>query len=196
MVSNELMRVDAEAWQSIADAARPDATNSLRLLTLGTIAKTGSPALRLLVMRKSWPDRRMLELHTDMRSRKWEELMLSKTVCALGYDDATRVQLRFEGEAEIFPPDTPENEAAWASLSAWTRNTYAGGPPGDPLDDEDDGDEISEVADTTTGRTRFGVIQINVRSLDWVLLERGNNRRAVFDYAGDGSLVAGAWVAP
>lgn len=196
MVGNELMQVDTEAWQSLADAARPGATSSLRLLTLGTIAKSGSPALRLLVLRRAWPERRLLELHTDMRSRKWEELMGSKTVCVLGYDDAARVQLRFEGEVEIFPPGTPENEAGWASLSAWTRNTYAGGPPGDPLDDEGPPAASRTVADTTTGRTRFGVIQIRATSLDWVLLARGNNRRAVFDYAGDGSIAAGAWIAP
>lgn len=196
MLDDELIRVNADAWRTLAEATQPGATSSLRLLTLGTIAKTGTPALRILVMRKAWSDTRTLELHTDVRSRKWDELKVSKTVCVLGYDDAMRIQLRFEGEAKIFPPETSENELAWASLSDWTKNTYAGGPPGDPLDGTEPCAESSELPDTTVGRPRFGVIQIKVKSLDWVLLARGNNRRAVFEYAVDGKVETAAWVEP
>lgn len=198
MTDQELQTVDIAAWQHLS-ASLDDPQHAFRYMTLSTVGLDGHSKARLLVLRAVMPESAGLEFHTDIRSPKWRELGNDSRLTVLGFDPAQRLQLRFEGEATLFAPDRDENARAWSGLSQWTRNTYCGGPPGDPVDVPDAGaPDLSDLSGeaVSIGRQRFGVIRFQARTLDWFKLARGANRRAIFDYADQGSLADAMWITP
>jgi len=58
-------------------------------------------SLRTVVLRKAIPDTKELRFHTDIRSKKWQELTLNPSISALFYDAADRIQIRVKGRAEL-----------------------------------------------------------------------------------------------
>lgn len=198
MPQSDLNLAHAAAWNALGEGAH-DAASPFRYLTLASVADGDKPHARLLVLRRVNEDRRTLEFHTDTRSPKWRELTNNPSVCVLGFDPKQRLQLRLAGEATLYGPECRENEQAWKDLSPWTKMTYCGGPPGDPADAEDtgalDGSPPSHE-DVADGRERFGVIMFQAASLDWFQLARGNNRRALFQYADQTGGMTSTWITP
>lgn len=198
MTDRDLQTANSKAWQHLS-ASLDDPQHPFRYMTLGTVGLDGQSKARLLVLRAVMPESACLEFHTDIRSQKWRELGNDSRLTVLGFDPGRRLQLRFEGQATLFAPDRKENDQAWSGLSRWTQSTYCGGPPGDPVDVPDAGSpEMSELSDeaVSIGRQRFGVIRFQARMLDWFKLSRGNNRRAIFDYTGQGELADAIWITP
>ncbi len=151
----------------------------------------------MVVLRRADAARRVLEIHTDVRSPKWRELSANPCATILGFCAQARLQLRLQGLAELHAPGGVRAERAWEALPAWTRQTYAGGPPGD----ERAFDAASEAVPPSTaheggGKAHFGVVTFRAETLDWFQLRRQDNRRACFAYGADGGLADGRWVNP
>ena len=196
--ADTLALLEHAAWatlvQALANPAHP-----YRNLTLATVDGDGHPHARLLVLREVDTSRRVLEFHTDTRSPKWVELMGRPRLSVLGYNPVERLQLRLRGTAQLYPPGSDANAFAWSKLSAWTRTTYCGGPPGDSLAHPEPGSVRSNPPseeETEVGRERFGVIEFQAMTLDWFEHKRGQVRRAVFQYSESGSLADSSWIAP
>ncbi|TDX28770.1 hypothetical protein DFO67_109154 [Modicisalibacter xianhensis] len=115
----------------------------------------------------------------------------------LGFCGQTRLQLRLQGIARIYSPDSAVANHAWQALPSWTRQTYTGGPPGDEHADATlaETDALQGTHDTK-GKMHFGVIHFKTRTLDWFQLRRRHNLRARLSYDASGILVDVRWVNP
>lgn len=191
-----LADIETSAWAHLEEAVT-NADLAFRYLTLCSVDRFQQPQARTVVLRQADPLHRMLEFHTDIRSPKWSEFSDNPKASVLGYCPQNRTQLRFSGVVELFGPETERTAATWDSLSHWTRTTYQGGPPGEGLPNPDMPETVGgEPASQEPGNMRFGVLSFSVRSLDWVQLSRQNNRRAAFDYEGNGACSAMRWLTP
>lgn len=187
-----LTDLDAVQWSTLeAAVAAPE--HAFRNVTLATIDADGQPQARYLVLRGVMTASRVLEMHTDTRSDKWDELAVSPKVTVLAYDAPHRTQLRLTGTATRHAPGDRINDAAWARLSPWARHTYSGGPPGVVMEWADM--QVPQAPDEA-GRDRFGVLTFKIAAMDWFQHPRGDIRRAQFDYGPDGVIIDARWIAP
>ncbi len=90
----------------------------------------------MVVLRRADAARRILEIHTDVRSPKWQEISANPLVTILGYGPQPKVQLRLQGSAELHGPASESATEAWSLLPRSTRSTYMGGPPGDEIGEQ------------------------------------------------------------
>jgi hypothetical protein len=197
--AGDLADIDAASWAELAAAAdRP--ASAFRYLTLGSVDAQFRPQARMVVLRRADAATRVLEIHTDVRSPKWRELSDRPAATVLGFCPQTRLQLRLQGVAELHAPDSECARRAWETLSAWTRLTYAGGPPGDALPSEMASETMqaaaAQAAHAADGKARFGVVLFRADTLDWFQLARQANRRACFAYNEAGELTGSQWVNP
>lgn len=187
-MSESLAEVEARAWATLAEAAEGD--HPLRILTLATLGGDGWPEARSLVLRAVETEARRLEFHTDIRSAKWAEAAGEGRATVLGWDAESRQQLRLTGRLTRKGPESAEAARAWGAQSKWNHLTYSGPAPATPLK----APGAAEAGAPEAGRDNFGLLLFEALSLDWCQLERGNNRRAFFSYAG-GEGATGSWVA-
>ncbi|MGR9210407.1 pyridoxamine 5'-phosphate oxidase family protein [Rhizobium leguminosarum] len=187
-----LAEVDASAWAELEGAAA-DPQSAFRYLNLCSVDAGGRPQARMVVLRRADGTRRVLEIHTDIRSPKWQEISANPRVTLLGYSPQPKVQLRLQGSAELDGPASQRATEAWSLLPRSTRSTYMGGPPGDEIGEQ----PASEAADADAdGRAFFGVLIFRAETLDWFQLRHADNRRAVFAYDKLGALTSSRWVNP
>jgi hypothetical protein len=180
-----LEEIDTDCWNKLETGAK-QADAGFHFLTLGSVDEQGKPQMRTLVLRRVDRAKRMLEFHTDMRSPKWQALAANPHVTVLGYCNKT--QLRLHATIALHAADSPLAEAAWNRLSRRTQQTYAGPAPGSDME--------SESSDIGIGKDNFGVLLLQVNVLDWCLLARENNQRAVLSYSSDGTIASSKWVNP
>ncbi|MGO7174000.1 pyridoxamine 5'-phosphate oxidase [Rhizobium ruizarguesonis] len=187
-----LAEVDASAWAELEGAAA-DPQSAFRYLNLCSVDAGGRPQARMVVLRRVDVARRVLEIHTDVRSPKWQEISANPLVTILGFGPQPRVQLRLQGSAELHGPASELAAEAWSLLPGSTRSTYMGGPPGDDIGERPASE--AEVADAD-GQAFFGVLIFRAETLDWFQLRHADNRRAVFAYDKLGALTSSRWVNP
>ena len=145
-------------------------------------------SLRTVVLRKAIPDTKELRFHTDIRSKKWQELTLNPSISALFYDAADRIQIRVKGRAE-FQLNNDITAAAWQKTSLSSRRCYltnfdpssftnnpTSGLP-EHIEQENFTLEESEIV-----YQNFGIVSIKVQNIDWLWLHHAGHRRAYFDY--------------
>ncbi len=188
-----LLELEASAWSELENAAA-NPVSGFRQVNLCSVDKSMRPQARMVVLRRGDGRSRLLEFHTDIRSRKWQEIGLNPSVTILGFCSKSRLQIRLRGMAERHGPGSMQADRAWNQLSQWTRSTYTGGPPGDVLNDEPP--VTADKAGEATGRAVFGVVTFRANALDWFRLERTNNRRAEFIYNNACELVTSRWINP
>ncbi|MDV4158509.1 pyridoxamine 5'-phosphate oxidase family protein [Rhizobium brockwellii] len=187
-----LAEVDASAWAELESAAA-DPQSAFRYLNLCSVDADGRPQARMVVLRRVDVARRVLEIHTDVRSPKWQEISANPLVTLLGFGPQPRLQLRLQGSAELHGSASECATEAWSLLPGSTRSTYMGGPPGDDIGEQ----PASEAAVTDAdGRAFFGVLIFRAETLDWFQLRHADNRRAVFAYDKLGALASSRWVNP
>ncbi len=196
-MTNTLNALHTQAWQHLNDAVLQP-THALHYLALSSIDPQGKPQARLLVLRAADTQTASLEFHTDIRSTKWTELQTNPQLSLLGYDPEHRIQLRFNGTATLFGPETAYTQQAWQQLSVWTRHSYCGGPPGYELSAPETAEMTAppDAATTAVGKQVFGVIQFKADTLDWFHHPRGALRRALFRYGPAGSVQSANWIRP
>jgi 3-hydroxyisobutyrate dehydrogenase len=151
----------------------------------------GEVSMRTVVLRKALPLLKELRFHTDTRSNKWKELQNHDTISALFYDSSTRVQIRVKGKAILHFNDEMTFEA-WQKTSLSSRRCYLteASPssfstiPTSGLS-EDVEQENFTLAESEVGAQHFGIVSIQVESLEWLWLNHAGHRRAFFDYVND-----------
>lgn len=193
----ELSDYEKASWEQLENASH-DPEAPFRYLTVCSVDQNLQPQARTMVLRAVLERSRELEFHTDIRSPKWEELQQNQRATVLGYCPESRLQLRLQGTVTLHAPGTKQAQSAWSKLSHWTRQTYAGGPPGDELAFEPAQvtSISSEGADRSEGQIYFGILTFRATSLDRFQLQRQNNQRMLFQYNSSGSLASENWVNP
>lgn len=158
----------------------------------------GEISLRTVVLRKALAKERELRFHTDIRSPKWKELTLNPSISALFYDAGDRIQLRVKGQAVLQYKNDLTAEA-WKNTSSSSRRCYLtlhspssfAEIPTSGLSEEIEQENFT-LAESEMGYSNFGIVSIQVHSIDWLLLNHAGHRRAFFDYT-DGSF---QWMIP
>jgi pyridoxamine 5'-phosphate oxidase len=148
----------------------------------------GEISMRTVVLRKVLPLEKVLRFHTDMRSNKWKELEINNTISILFYDASNRIQLRAKGKAILNFNDEITLEA-WQKTPLSSRRCYLtqGSPssfseiPTSGLSFEIEQDNFT-LEESEFGQAYFGIVSIQVESLEWLWLNHAGHRRAFFDY--------------
>lgn len=123
-------------WRPLLRAARQREGRSpmARWLQLATVAADGTPRVRTLVFR-GWSAASQLELLTDGRSAKLEELQANPAVELCWLLPRARCQFRLRGQVQILPaePAGPEHQHHWQALTPGGRALWGWPTPGDPF---------------------------------------------------------------
>lgn len=152
--------------------------------TLATVTTDGRPRARTVVLRSVDPRARMLELHTDLRSAKVEELRAAPFAALHIWDASAHLQTRIEADVTI--RSGREVSDTWSRLAEATRSSYGvTPPPGLPI--QRDLDYVKDADETA-----FAVLQLRVSAID-VLHLGAQHRRARFDRESDWH---GQWLVP
>jgi len=152
--------------------------------TLATVTTDGRPRARTVVLRSVDPRAGTLEIHTDLRSAKVEELRASPFAALHVWDPSAHLQTRIEADLTIMT-GTSVSET-WSRLTDTTRSSYGVTPP--------PGRSIADSLDyvKTADPTAFAVLQLRVSAIDALHLG-AHHRRARFDRESDWQ---GQWLAP
>ncbi len=175
-----------EVWRRLNDAA--DSTDHpMRVFVLATTGADGAPDARLMVLRGA--DRRTgrIWFHTDRRSDKVEHVRRHPGVCAVAWDHRSGVQVRLRGAAAVHEDD-PVATRHWEQINAATRALYASPDvPGAPLRQPDPRlmclRHALDAGTEAAARANFAVIEVAMRTIEWLQVLDDSQRRAVLHAA-------------
>jgi pyridoxamine 5'-phosphate oxidase len=185
-VSYNLEELEKDCWIRLIEGSKSSKV-PFHLPAIANI-RGGEVTLRTVVLRKVIPELKELRLHTDIRSPKWNDLLLNPQVSLLFYDDIARIQLRIKGHAILHYDDAIAKEA-WQNTSLSSRKCYLttlspsshADSPTSGLPEKIEKGELTEE-ESEMGQQNFGVVAIVVNSIDWLWLNHAGHRRACFDY--------------
>ena len=152
---------------------------------------SGEVNMRTVVLRKALPTLRELRFHTDTRSNKWKELAINNSISALFYDASSRVQLRVKGKAVLHFNNDVTAEA-WTKTALSSRRCYLTNQspssfsaiPASGLTEKIEQENFT-LEESEVGKEHFGIVAIQVQSIEWLWLHHAGHRRAYFNYALD-----------
>lgn len=158
----------------------------------------GALSMRTVVLRKAFPLLKELRFYTDIRSNKWKELQKNDSISALFYDASTRVQIRIKGKAILHFNDAMTTEA-WQKTTLSSRRCYLtqaspssfSAVPTSGLSEEIEQENFT-LEESEVGAQYFGIVSIQVESMEWLWLNHAGHRRAFFDYVHDNN----RWMIP
>jgi 3-hydroxyisobutyrate dehydrogenase len=181
-----LNELEQDCWNRLVTGAIKS-RNPFHTPSVATLSK-GEVSMRTVVLRKALPEERELRFHTDVRSIKWDDLMINPAISALFYDADARVQLRINGTAELHH-ENDITAKAWETTSLSSRKCYLTLHSPSSFTDsstsglsEDIEQEKFTLSESEVGYANFGIVSIRVQSIDWLWLNHLGHRRAFFDY--------------
>ncbi|MFN3618797.1 pyridoxamine 5'-phosphate oxidase family protein [Sphingorhabdus sp.] len=196
------LKLSFEAVWGIVEAGVTNRHSPAHMPAVGTTDQTGTPQLRIMVLRAALRDARTLRFHTDSRSIKAEQLRQNAAAGVLIYDPAAKVQIRLSGKTNITQYGDVA-DAAWSTSTPFARRCYmAEAAPGTPLDRPSSGlpDWIQgkqpEEEQLSQFRANFAALLVKVETIEWLYLANAGHRRARWQWdAGQGSWT-GSWLVP
>jgi len=200
-----LASILAAAWTLLDRAAR-DAREDWHWPVLASVdardPERPAADARVVVLRGSDPEARVLEVHGDARTHKLAQLGAVPDACLLFHDRARGLQLRAWAHARAHVGDAVARRA-WDALAPSSRRTYlAPRTPGEPVDAPDANlpdayvDRLPDPAQAEPGFACFAAIAMRVRALEWLRLGRAGHQRARFAWPGDGAAPVATWLRP
>ena len=185
-IDYSLNDLEQDCWSHLVTGAKKSRT-PFHTPSIATLAN-GEVSLRTVVLRKTLPVERELRFHTDIRSPKWDELLINPSISALFYDASERIQLRVKGKA-VLHHTNDLTAKAWETTSLSSRKCYLTlHSPSNFADSSTSGlteyieQENFTLAESEVGYENFGIVSILVQSIDWLWLNHAGHRRAFFDY--------------
>ena len=152
---------------------------------LATSDMNQCPQLRAVSMRSVNRATGDLEIYTDLKSHKVEEITHNPNVSVLVWRPDVRVQLRLSGTGTIIRGEQVADK--WHALPPDGRLNYSHQhTPGRPIKHADDYDQVPS-------QDRFAVLKVTVRKIDYVSLAESGHSRAEFSTDDDWQ---GQWLSP
>ena len=150
-------------WRPLLKGAREREGRqpAARWLQLATTGLDGTPRVRTLVFR-GWHGGDRLELYTDTRSAKFEELMQQPQVELCWLLPKAKQQYRFR--AKWLREEQNNNAERWQNLSPQGRALWGWPPPGLPL--ERDADFPEQLDDSVALPENFLVVQLQINRVE------------------------------
>ena len=161
---------------------------------------------RIVVLRRSNIDERLLQFHSDIRSEKISKLKSNNKAALLFYDKEEKIQVRAKVECTINHKNKITEES-WSKTAHISRKCYLveNGPgtetenPTSGLKPELDNFDYT-MEESEKGYENFTVIQCKVISFEWLYLAAKGHRRARFEYGdnlgSDTTFVKKTWLVP
>ena len=152
--------------------------------TFGTVGLKGMPELRTVVLRQANQIAATLEVHTDLKSKKVEELRLSPKVGLHIWFPKNKLQIRLKAISEIKTGETLRKK--WDKVPYNSRISYGTRPaPGTSI-------STSFSYEKPADFERFCVIKIKIEEIELTHLGT-RHTRALFTRE---SKWSGTWLAP
>lgn len=186
-------------------SAHADRSAAWRIPVFASMGADG-PEARSVVLRDVRDGGWLLQIHTDLRSAKIAAIASEPRVEMCFWDPASSEQLRCRGHAEKVA-DADRVADIWRDLPVGSRLPYlfggddlatpgqAIGHPRDALPNGKGPNGRLSREETEIGRDVFAVIEVRVRSWDWLHIVGSGQRRARFETDRDGT-VSGCWLVP
>ena len=166
--------------------ARADRHHPMRLAWVATVGLDGGARTRMAVVRRTRFAPVTVTLFTDTRARKWAEIGANPGGGLGLFDRKAMEQLRLGGTWHR-QSDTAVTRPLWEGQGAAAQALYTSQPPGEPI--------ARQASDRDQdGFANFGVLELAVDEIDWLLLGRDRHYRAIFDCTADPW--TGQWVNP
>lgn len=196
----QLDTFEQKAWDLLADSIQ-DRHSPLRTLSLVTLSK-GKPKVRGLILRAIDPEELYLELHTDVRSGKWEQVSTDPSCALLGWYPEEKLQIRIEGRARCFHKDEMA-QAAWSQLPLPSRLSYSSTlSPGTRITSAEIGQKAYtayarlDQLDTDPWQANFGLIRVSISEMELLKIGREGHWRATYGYQGGYPAREASWLVP
>ncbi len=185
-ISYNLSDLEKDCWSRLVTGASKS-KDSFHTPSVASFSTEGI-SLRTVVLRKAKAETHELRFHTDIRSPKWEELDINPSISALFYDASARIQLRVKGKAKLHINNELTREA-WEKTTLSSRRCYLTefspssftDQPTSGLSEAVEQENLS-LEESESGYQNFGIVSIQVQSIDWLWLNHAGHRRAFFDY--------------
>ena len=159
-----------------------DRKSSFHYTMLSTI-NNKTPESRTVILRDFNKDMFELNIHTDLRSGKINQIEINNNVSCLFYDDKKKIQMRINGQAKIEKSYQP----SWEKLTNWSKRCYLSeNKPGTKVSKPSSGfpekfeSESPNDEDSVKGLKNFAVIKVIISSIEWLYLASQGHRRAIF----------------
>ncbi len=155
---------------------------------------------RTVVLRGVDKKAQILWFHTDIRSQKIKILKMNPNGSFLFYDKKEKIQLRIFGKIKInYQNDI--SKKSWEQTIHMSRQCYLGekipgtqtSVPTSGLSDDVDNFKYS-IQESEIGYKNFCVIQLFIKSIEWLYLAAKGHRRAMFKLENDS--VEKKWIIP
>ena len=142
---------------------------------------------RIVVLRGLDQKEKKIWFHTDIRSKKVKLIKKNPLASLLFYDKSEKVQLRIFGSAKISYKNNL-TKTSWKKTAHMSRQCYLGdeepgsdsSKPTSGLTDAIDNSEYS-IEESEIGYENFCVIEIFIKSIEWLYLAAKGHRRAFFN---------------
>lgn len=134
------------------------------------------PGARMLVVRAFRRNALEIELHTDARSAKLDELRTSRACALLFFDKGSMVQMRVDGRARILEGDA--RDAAFSRAPEGSMDDYRGRAPGD----DPDAPGSTQSGDAAAN---FAAISVRLERADLLVIARDGHERRFVDFTAD-----------
>ncbi|MEN9386123.1 MAG: hypothetical protein RLZZ185_864 [Bacteroidota bacterium] len=185
-LTENLNTLESDCWHRLVTGAQKS-RHPFHTPSVASFSTEGI-SLRTVVLRKAIAETHELRFHTDIRSPKWEELDLNPSISALFYDASARIQLRIKGKAKLHVNNELTREA-WEKTTLSSRRCYLTEfspssltyQPTSGLSEAVEQENLS-LEESESGYQNFGIVAIQVQSIDWLWLNHAGHRRALFDY--------------
>lgn len=194
-----LENLEQECWTKIYQGSQ-HTKDPFHQPAFGTVGN-GMPCVRTVVLRKAFHETATLHVHTDVRSRKFNEIIQNPQVSFLFYNFENRIQIRVNAKATLHTDDDVA-EKAWAETGLNSRKTYmiTQAPssvtmaPSNGLEEKFISNDPSQD-ESQSGRENFCLVVAKVHTMDWLWLNSKGHRRAIFSYEADRQFSA-QWLIP
>jgi len=165
-----------------------------------TTTYKNKPDSRIVVLRGVSEKEKKIWFHSDIRSNKVKILKSNPECNFLFYDKNEKIQLRIYGNSKInYQNNITEN--CWKKTVHMSRQCYLGdkSPGLDSLEPTsgltDDIDNLKySIEESQRGYKNFCVIEIFIKSIEWLYLAAKGHRRAFFSLKND--RVEKKWLIP
>ena len=156
---------------------------------------------RTVILRSFNEENFELNIHSDLRSEKINQIIKNKNISCLFYNDKKKIQIRINGQAEIEKSYKP----SWEKLTNWSKRCYLStAKPGIEITEPSSGfpdkfiNDPPNDTDSIKGLKNFSVIRIIISRIEWLYLASQGHRRAIFEIEKKGLLikVKKKWLAP
>ena len=134
---------------------------------------------RVIVLRAFDPEKRILRIHSDSRSRKIKDVSENSDATLLGYDPGLKIQLKLHGSIDTHYQDNTA-DLAWRDSQEMSKVCYSiSESPGKEIDDPGKYDVDSENINLNEGYKNFAVINFHFNSLEFLYLRSSGHRRSI-----------------